>query len=148
MGVTFFICDVTLAPLLDQLVGEMEAEDPLADVADSAYDRFADAIATNHLQEVPLAEDASEPAQAFYEWFHYNVSEDLDKLYLTRDEAARALASLERTIQKHGQERLVSGYWNEDDLYPRVLAVNYLDTVRQLLKATAMNGGLMVICYQ
>ncbi len=146
--VTLYVCDPALSPVLIRLVDEMEAEDPLEEVPDSAYDRFAETLRAQHLHAITLSEEASAPAQPFYEWFHDRVTDHLDKLYLTHAEAGTALATLNRLIHKHGMEKLVAGFRNERDDYPLETAVSYLTHVRDAMERAVQLNGLLVICYE
>lgn len=148
MGATFFICDPARQEILDRLVDEMEAEDPLEDVEDSAYDRFATELAAHNLASIALSDEASAPAEAFYEWFHERVSHDLDKLYLTAAEAKNVMASLERQSKKKGMDELVSGFWHVDDDFTRETAMAYFQQFQEALRKAVELNGLMAICYQ
>jgi hypothetical protein len=148
MGVTFYICDTSRMDTLNKLVDEMEEEDPLEEVEDSAYDRFAAELEAHHLEAIPLSEDASAPAEVFYEWFHDRVSHDLDKLYLTAEEARDALGAFERLSRKKGFDALVDELWSPAEEFSRETAHAYLIQVREALQKAVQADGLMVICYR
>lgn len=148
MSVTFYVVDPALAPELEKLADEMEQEDILEDVEDSAYDRFAAVLGKAPRWALELDDNAGEPGEHFYEWFHDRVSEDLDKLYLTADESQKALNTLEKLKAKHGLDKLVTGFWGSHDDYSRETASAYLEAAVSALRQAVSLRGLMAICYR
>lgn len=147
MSVSFYIVNSAMMAELDALIDLMEEEDPLEENPDSAYDRFASRLQANHIVCLALTEEQSGPAEAFYEWYHDRVNEDLDKLYLTPKEAARAMGALEKLTAKQGEEKLVRGFWSPSDEYTEAEARAYLGFARQALALSVQHNGLMVICH-
>jgi hypothetical protein len=148
MGVTFFVCAPSAQADLEKLIDEMEEEDPLEEIENSAYDRFLARLETDHLGSIPLDDDASAPAQAFYEWFHGQINHDLDKLYLTPPECKRALEAIAKKAEKKGLDKLVTGFWTPADEYDPATAKAYLASVQQAMAQALELGGLFVIGYR
>lgn len=148
MSVTFYICDPAMVRELDALIELMEEEDPLDESPDSAFERFASRLEANHTAKIELDEAQSSPAEAYYEWFHDRVNQDLDKLYLTPQEAARTVAALEKLKAKAGLEKLITGFWTPSDEYSRDEALAYFDYAMQALTLAVQHKGLMVIGYR
>lgn len=147
MSATFYVVEPSLAPELDRLVEAMEQEDPLEETENSAFDAFAALLDQSPRWRLALSETEAEPAEAFYEWFHGQVTEDLDKLYLTAEEAKKALEKLDRLTSKKGVEKVVSGFWSPAETYTKEAAVAYLQSVRTALTETVSLNGLMAIAY-
>lgn len=148
MSVTFYVVDPALAPELEKLVDEMEQEDVLEDVENSAYDRFATTLAKAYRWALELDDDAGEPAESFYEWFHDRISQHFDKLFLTAQESQKALGTLEKLKAKQGLDKLLAGFWGPHDPYSRETAAAYLEHATVALQQAVSHNGLMVICYR
>lgn len=148
MSATFYVCEPGLREEIDRLVDEMETEDIVEDVEDSAYDRFGALLEARHLAAIALTEEQSEPAEAFYQWFMDRVTQDFDKLYLTAPECVKALATIEKLRTKSGIDKLVAGFWSPTHDYSRETAQAYLSHVEDALRQAAAHKGLMVICYR
>ena len=147
MSATFYVVDPSLAPELDRLVDAMEQEDPLEETENSAFDAFAAVLEQSPLWRLAISEADAEPAEAFYEWFHGQVTEDLDKLYLSAEQAKKALEKLDRLTTKKGVEKVVSGFWSPAETYTKEVAIAYLQSVRAALTQTVTLNGLMAIAY-
>lgn len=147
MSATFYVVEPSLAPELERLVDAMENEDPLEETENSSFDAFAATLERAPLWRQALSEADSEPAEAFFEWFHGQITEDLDKLYLTSDEAKKALEKLNRLTTKKGVEKLIAGFWSEAEDYTQEQATAYLQQVRSALETTVSLQGLMAIAY-
>lgn len=148
MGVTFFVCATTAQAELEKLIDEMEAEDPLEEVEDSAYDRFLARLEADHLASFPLDEETSAPAQAYYEWFHGQVNHDFDKLYLTPAECKRALEAISKKVEKKGLDKLITGFWTPADEYSADTARHYFAAAQQAMSKAVELNGLFVIGYR
>ena len=148
MGVTFVIYDPSRREQLEALIDAMEDEDAFEEVENSAYDRFAREARGNGWSERVLSEDESEPAEAFFEWFHEKVNHNLDKLYLTPEEAKQSLAGIDRLAKRKGMEALPKGFWTERETFTLEAASSYLSHFVEMAQSAVEKGGLLVIVYE
>jgi hypothetical protein len=149
MAVTFYVYDPARIAELEKIIDAMEAEDPLEEEEGSAYDLFGEELEAHQLEAIPLDEQASSPAEAFYEFFHDRVGPALDKLYLTPTEATSALASLEKqAVKKGGMNAVAQSFRNPNDDFSPEEALVYLETFLQALRRSIELRGLMAICYR